>query len=239
MGVRPPCVWRLPRFAGISPHANTGLVCLTAGVRRRPNLAVRGDVSIDRVLFDGATAVGVLAADDVRYRGREVMLCGACGSPAVLLRSGIGPAAGLTALDIPVVADLPVGQRLQDRVSYCNAYAPAPGHLEMTPAVGSLLWTASGEAVGDGPDLHVTATHLMDESFSAAGGAIVLRAALGRPESTGTPSLTTRPSPCTAPWPPACTTRNTCAARSPPAVSPTSPSGTRTPSGARVTPAAT
>ncbi|MGH3250142.1 MAG: GMC family oxidoreductase [Trebonia sp.] len=31
----------------------------------------------------------------------------------------------------------------------------------MTPAVGSLLWTASSEAVSGELDLHVTATHLM------------------------------------------------------------------------------
>jgi choline dehydrogenase len=33
-----------------------------------------------------------------------------------------------------VVADLPVGQRLQDQPGYANAYALAPGYLEMTPA---------------------------------------------------------------------------------------------------------
>jgi choline dehydrogenase len=127
------------------------------------------------------------------YRGSEVVLCGGTyGSPAILLRSGVGPAADLTALGIPVVADLPVGQRLQDQVGYYNAYALAPGHLEMTPAVGSLLWTASSEAAADELDLHVTATHLMDGSFSPTGGAIVLMAALVRPEATGTLRLAGR-----------------------------------------------
>jgi choline dehydrogenase len=55
-----------------------------------------------------------------------------------------------------------------------------------TPAVGSLLWTASSEAVGDELDLHVAATHLMDGSLSPTGGAIVLLAAVSQPESTGT-----------------------------------------------------
>jgi choline dehydrogenase len=59
----------------------------------------------------------------------------------------------------------------------------------MTPAVGSLLWTASSEAVGDELDLHVTATHLMDGSLSPTGGAIVLAAALVQPESRGTVKL--------------------------------------------------
>jgi choline dehydrogenase len=71
---------------------NVGLVYLTEQVRRRPNLTIRGDVNVDRVLFDGATAAGVLAADSAVYRGREVILSsGTYGSPAILLRSGIGP----------------------------------------------------------------------------------------------------------------------------------------------------
>jgi choline dehydrogenase len=169
---------------------NVGLVYLTAEVRRRPNLTIRGDVTIDRVLFDGTTAAGVLAVDGAVYRGREVILSGGTyGSPAILLRSGVGPADELTALGIEVVADLPVGQRLQDQSAYANAYALAPGYLEMTPAVGSLLWTASTEAVGDELDLHVTATHLMDGSLSPTGGAIVLLSALVQPESTGTLKL--------------------------------------------------
>jgi choline dehydrogenase len=172
---------------------NTGLTYLTAEVRQRPNLTIRGGVTIDRVLFDGDTAAGVLAADGAEYRGGEVILsAGTYGSPAILLRSGVGPAGDLTALGIGVVAELPVGQRLQDQPAYANAYALAPGYLEMTPAVGSLLWTAASESVGDELDLHVTATHLMPGSLSPTGGAIVLLAALVRPESTGTVRLASR-----------------------------------------------
>jgi choline dehydrogenase len=172
---------------------NTGLVYLTAEVRRRPNLTIRGDVTIDRVLFDAITATGVRAADGTVYRGREVILSGGTyGSPAILLRSGIGPADDLAALGIKVVADLPVGQRLQDQPGYVNAYALAPGYLEMTPAVGSLLWTASAEAVGDELDLHVTATHLLPGSLSPTGGALALLSAVVQPEATGTLRLASR-----------------------------------------------
>jgi choline dehydrogenase len=172
---------------------NTGLVYLTAEVRRRPNLTIRGEVNVDRVLFDGTNATGVLAADGTVYRAREVILSGGTyGSPAILLRSGIGPAGELAALGIGVVADLPVGQRLQDQPAYGNAYALAPGYLEMTPAVGSLLWTASSEAVGDELDLHVTATHLLPGSVSPTGGAIAVRSAVVQPEATGTLKLASR-----------------------------------------------
>jgi choline dehydrogenase len=172
---------------------NTGLAYLTADVRRRPNLAIRGDVTVDRVLFDGTTATSVLAADGTVYQGREVILSGGTyGSPAILLRSGVGPADELGALGIEGVADLPVGQRLQDQPGYANAYALAPSYLEMTPAVGSLLWTASSEAADGELDIHVTATHLMPGSLSPTGGAIVLLCALTRPESTGTLKLASR-----------------------------------------------
>ena len=172
---------------------NVALVYLAADVRRRPNLTIRGDVTIDRVLFDGTAATGVLAADNTVYRGPEVILSGGTyGSPAILLRSGVGPADELTALGISVVADLPVGKRLHDQPGFYNVYALAPGHLEMTPAVGSLLWTASREAVGDELDLHITATHLMDASLSPTGGVIVLSAALTQPESRGTLKLASR-----------------------------------------------
>jgi choline dehydrogenase len=76
-------------------------------------------VTIDRVLFEGGRATGVVAVDGTVWRAREVILsAGAYGSPGILLRSGIGPAAELTELGIEVVADLPVGQRLQDHPFY-------------------------------------------------------------------------------------------------------------------------
>ena len=172
---------------------NVGLVYLTVEVRSRANLTIVGGVNVDRVLFSGTTAVGVVASDGTEYRGNEVILAGgAYGSPAILLRSGVGPAGDLNGLGIDVVADLPVGQRLQDQPGYYNAYALDPRFLEMSPAVGSLLWTASSEASGDELDLHITATHLMPGSYSPTGGAIVLMAALVRPESTGTLRLASR-----------------------------------------------
>jgi choline dehydrogenase len=172
---------------------NAALAYLTAEVRRRSNLTIRGDVTVDRVQFDGATATGVVAADGTVHRGREVILSGGTyGSAAILLRSGVGPADELTALGIGVVADLPVGQRLQDHPFFHNAYALAPGYLKMTPAVGALLWTASSETVGDELDLHITATHLLPGSHSPTGGAIVLAAAVVQPESRGTLKLASR-----------------------------------------------
>jgi choline dehydrogenase len=169
---------------------STALAYLTADVRRRSNLTIRGRVNVDRVLLEGATAVGVVADDGTEHRAREVILSGGTyGSPAILMRSGIGPAAHLRSLGIPVVADLPVGERLQDQAFIPNGFALATDALQMVPAVGSLLWTASSEAVGGELDLHVTVTHLLPGELSPTGGAIVLAAAVVLPESAGTLKL--------------------------------------------------
>jgi choline dehydrogenase len=172
---------------------NTGLVYLTPKVRSRPNLTILGGVTVDRVLFDGERAVGVSATNGAVYRADEVILSGGSyGSAAILLRSGVGPAADLRSLGIDVVADLPVGQRLHDHPIFPNVYALVPNYLQMTPAVGSLVWTASSEAIGDELDLHVAATHLLDPAFSPTGGLVVVAIALVQPESRGTLHLASR-----------------------------------------------
>ncbi|MFI9381893.1 GMC family oxidoreductase [Kutzneria sp. NPDC052558] len=168
---------------------NTGMVYLTDEVRARPNLRIVGGVTVDRVLMDGATATGVLAADGVEYLARQVILsAGAYGSPAILLRSGIGPAEDLQRLGIDVVADLPVGQSLQDHPFYYSVHALAPHADEKSPAAGALLWTASSEAVEGELDLHLTATQVVD----GEGGALVLAMSVTRPDSRGTLRLRSR-----------------------------------------------
>jgi 5-(hydroxymethyl)furfural/furfural oxidase len=86
--------------------------------RDRPNLHLRGDALVDRVLFAGRRARGVRVRLDGEWgevEGGEVVLCaGAVHSPAILLRSGVGPAAQLRDLAIPLVQDAPVGENLVD-----------------------------------------------------------------------------------------------------------------------------
>jgi choline dehydrogenase len=88
-------------------------------VRHRPGLTVVGDTPVRRVVFDGSTAVGVEVdgpdGPQVVRAGRVVVAGGAYHSPALLLRSGVGPADDLRALGVDVVADLPgVGGHLLD-----------------------------------------------------------------------------------------------------------------------------
>jgi choline dehydrogenase len=160
---------------------NTGIAYLTEDVRRRPNLTIIGNTEIDRVLFEGDTAKGVIDVDGGVHHANEVVLsAGTYGSASILMRSGVGPADHLSELGIEVVADLPVGKRLQDHPFYYNAFALKPDFLEMSPAAGAVLWTGSSEAHGDELDLQISVTHLIDPAYSPTGGAICSRRG-GRP----------------------------------------------------------
>jgi choline dehydrogenase len=166
---------------------STGIAYLTADVRRRPNLTIRGRTEVDRILVDGATATGVRTVDGTRYQAAQVIVAaGTLGSAPILLRSGIGPADELAELDIDVVADLPVGQRLQDQPVYHGVYVLAAEAGQKTPAAGAFIRTASSQAQGTELDLLVSAAHLNDPGVSPAGGAIVLAVSVVRPESRGT-----------------------------------------------------
>ena len=87
-------------------------------VRDRPNLTIRGGAHVDTIVLRGRRARGVRLVTgevvEVVPDGEVIVACGAAHSPAILMRSGIGPADNLAVLDIDVVADLPVGQSLQD-----------------------------------------------------------------------------------------------------------------------------
>ncbi|MCT9933308.1 GMC family oxidoreductase N-terminal domain-containing protein [Planotetraspora sp. A-T 1434] len=94
--------------------------------RSRPNLTVRGDCEVNRVVVADGRATGV-EVDGEFIAGREVVLCaGVPYSPALLLRSGIGPAGELRALGIDVVLDAPgVGRRVIDQPGAAIPVVPA------------------------------------------------------------------------------------------------------------------
>jgi choline dehydrogenase len=88
--------------------------------RGRGNLKIETDAIVTRLLFDGKRCTGVAfrqnGVDRQETAAREVILCGgAVNSPHVLQISGIGPAAHLQSIGVPVVHDLPgVGANLND-----------------------------------------------------------------------------------------------------------------------------
>jgi choline dehydrogenase len=110
-----------------------GMRCSSAGAYlhpaiERPNLTVETGAYARRIVMTGGRATGVVVsrADGEVTIGAErevVLAAGAYNTPQLLMLSGIGPADQLTALGIPVVADLPdVGRNLQDHPQFWLVY---------------------------------------------------------------------------------------------------------------------
>ena len=97
-------------------------------VMRRRNLDIQTMAFVTRVLFEGTRAVGVEYRTPFggtrRVLAGEVILAGgSINSPQLLQVSGVGNAAELGALGIPVVADVPgVGENLQDHLEVYVQY---------------------------------------------------------------------------------------------------------------------
>uniref|UniRef100_K1RLQ5 L-sorbose 1-dehydrogenase n=1 Tax=Magallana gigas TaxID=29159 RepID=K1RLQ5_MAGGI len=85
----------------------------------RPNLHVSIDSYVTKILIENKKAAGIsFIKDNVKHvvkANKEVIISGgAVNSPQLLMLSGIGPKKHLSALKIPVEADLPVGNNLED-----------------------------------------------------------------------------------------------------------------------------
>ncbi len=84
---------------------------LTSRVRARSNLRIETGCNAERLLMHGRRAVGAVVRHgngERIIRAREIILCsGALHTPALLLRSGIGPAAALYRAGIALVSDTP------------------------------------------------------------------------------------------------------------------------------------
>jgi choline dehydrogenase len=171
--------------------------------RDRPNLVIRGETLVDRIVFDGTRAVGVdIASTGGRERvpGRRITLAaGAIGSPAILMRSGLGPANAIEEAGVDVLADLPgVGAGLADHPVARVLIVPRPGACDPeTPLAQVVLrYTADGShELNDMQQVmfsHVDVAALGGPGAVAAVGAsevIGLPVALERPRSRGRVSL--------------------------------------------------
>jgi choline dehydrogenase-like flavoprotein len=113
-----------PGFGAVPSNVEGGVrqnagLALVLPALDRPNLTVRGDTLVTRVLLARGRAVGVVAvgpSGEQTFRAGEVVLAaGAIRSPQLLLLSGIGAADDLAALGLPRVVDAPgVGAGLSD-----------------------------------------------------------------------------------------------------------------------------
>ncbi|KUF09861.1 GMC family oxidoreductase [Pseudoponticoccus marisrubri] len=90
-------------------------------LKDNPNLALRLQARVERIVIEDGRAVGVTWRDakgarhEARAKGEILLSAGAFVTPKLLMLSGLGPADHLRAHDIAVAADLPgVGANLQD-----------------------------------------------------------------------------------------------------------------------------
>jgi choline dehydrogenase len=108
------------------------LLTYLAQARTRPNLTIRPRMLVRRVLISEGRVTGLELETDGATETidcRKVVLSGgAIQTPAMLVRSGIGPRAVLDRLGVTVVRDAPgVGARLWDHAASSIALIPKPG----------------------------------------------------------------------------------------------------------------
>jgi len=129
--------------------------------RGRTNLCVRTHALVTQVVFEGRRATGVRyrqgGRDEVVVSARrEVILAGgAINSPQLLKLSGVGAAAELAALGLPVVCDRPgVGENLQDHLEFYFQVAstqPVTLYSAMNPLAKALIglrWILRKDGLG-------------------------------------------------------------------------------------------
>jgi len=189
-----------PESWGAGPHPmnkigrlriSTAIGYLSAA-RARPNLRIQANTTTRRVVFEGNRAAGVEVERDGEVsilRGKSIVLsAGAIQSPAILMRSGIGPRAQLERHDIELRRDLPVGQHLSDHPALaivCKAKDPSLLDADQPIVQTILRYTAPGSEYRN--DLQIEAF-----SFSPRGGPLdhfAVAAVLEQVHGTGTVTL--------------------------------------------------
>lgn len=102
-------------------RANSAKIFL--GNNKFENLQVSLGSTVEKVVFDGKKATGVIAnigGKKVTLKARKeiILSAGAVNTPQILLLSGIGPEKHLKQHEIEVIQDLKVGENLQDHIFF-------------------------------------------------------------------------------------------------------------------------
>jgi choline dehydrogenase len=113
--IQRPCVGMAPKNVAGGVRMNAAFTYLGAA-RNRSNFTLAPDKLVDRILIEEDRAIGVRTADGhVFQAGAIILSAGAFGSPAIMMRSGIGPADHLQEVGIRASFDLSgVGENLLD-----------------------------------------------------------------------------------------------------------------------------
>jgi choline dehydrogenase len=171
-------------------------------VRHRLNFTIRSGANVHRVLVENNRAVGVEAKCGgvvQRIHGRRVTLsAGAINSPAVLMRSGIGPRLDLEALGIKCLVNLPgVGKNLIDHPMVFILAKPVQGVTHEPYVATPIIVRYSAGPSGEFNDMQLGAFIFFDESlipgfmWQIPPPIVLFTPSLQRPRSRGYLRLTT------------------------------------------------
>ncbi len=195
--------FNLPDASGVGPWPmnREGQLRISTAIgylnpaRQRPNITIRDNSQVHRVLFEGDRAVGVDVESDgtVQTVGADevVVAAGAVHSPTILLRSGVGPPGHLQEVGVPVVHDLPgVGEHLVDHVAALITAFPQPGVSQAGEPYAQigLRFTAPGSNQHNdlqGYCLSWHGPHPLLQDNDQVDGVAILTIALLKPKSTG------------------------------------------------------
>lgn len=191
-----PCIGYTPKNL-IQGHRLNSALSYLAMARERPNLEMMADRLVDRVVIENGKATGVLTSEGEKIEADRVIVCsGTYGSPAILLRSGIGPRGDLEELGIEVVQDLPgVGQRMLDhpqiaRQSGLVNFILKPEYEPAGPTFIDLMVKARSSQSPDEIDLHFYPGEAIDEETGR--WVLAYGVSLQYARSEGTVKLTAR-----------------------------------------------
>jgi 5-(hydroxymethyl)furfural/furfural oxidase len=128
---------------------------LDAATRARANLTIVTGAKVHDLIIENRHVVGCRAGAPVlEYRARETIVCaGALHSPALLLKSGIGPAGELSQAGVKVAIDLPgVGRNLLEHPAVSlSAYLTRDARLRETTRRHSQMALRYSSNVADCP----------------------------------------------------------------------------------------
>jgi choline dehydrogenase len=137
-------------------------------VRNRSNLTIIGDAIVDRLILQAHRAKSVIVSVNGTSHAIEaeriVLASGTYGSPAVLMRSGIGASQELREAGVDLIHEVAgVGRNLHDHPRMSLIFSGTPALAKTTQAFGETHWMPEEQTIakaqssrcGPGFDLHI------------------------------------------------------------------------------------
>ncbi|MDH5325126.1 MAG: GMC family oxidoreductase [Gammaproteobacteria bacterium] len=166
-------------------------------VRDRPNLTLLAETCVNKLVFEGNRVSGIEVTNQGithQYRADRVVLCaGTINTPAILMRSGVGPGEILRSLGIPIVQESPgVGKNLTDHPSVGIWMVPKEGVCSFGEDAHQVMlrYSAPGSQYQDDLQLYMVNsvdTRKIPELNTALGSdmGMSITTVLGKPLSRG------------------------------------------------------